>query len=763
LAIVSIFASPPLYSCRTTPIPCSRRQAFGILAPETQQEAMAPVRRLILVALVALMLLAPAAKARAASPASRVLVLVVDRTSLAQWAAPGLPNLHQLLVRSAVGLMNSNTGGGDAEGPSALTLGASAHLTGPAVLTFRPILDRQAQALSSRVSHVTPSRLVGLDAIRRANRHLSYAFTLGALGGLLEGHGLLAAALGDANRPGHEDASFAALAMDPRGRVLADVSGALDVAAPGAPFGVEVDNRSLVQATLQAVRVYPLTVVTYGDTERANALWPRSAAPLRRRLGTWALRHFDRFLGALLPRLPRHTLLVIVSPLPSWPMVLANATLTPLLLHGDGYRTGYLTSASTHRAGIVTNVDLAPTILHALDLAFPPTFFGQPLTVLPHADPVARLLGEAAQIAFVSRLRQPLLHVVVFCIVLVYVAAVVALSSAKVRLKLRRGLSVALEVVLFLPFAMLIFPLFHTRSELVAFLVVAAAAAVPAFLTILRPTLLDRLLVPCLLTIALLLLDLFTGQHLIKGSPLGYDPQIGARYYGIGNEFMGVLIGASCLGLTALVDRWGRQLLPVLWGASALVLVALVTPDLGTKVGGAITATAAFAVVAYRVLGRRIGWREAAAIGALALVLMASIVAFDLVAHGQAARTDVGRTSLLIYQGGVLQALYIVVRKLSTDAALVQNSYWSLLLGVAVAATVAVLARRSGIGARLAHLHPHLAHGITGALVGAGAALLFNDTGVVAACTDIIFPVSAALLFALQGDPAQQRALPRAS
>ena len=33
----------------------------------------------------------------------------------------------------------------------------------------------------------------------------------------------------------------------------------------------------------------------------------------------------------------------------------------------------------------------------------------------------------------------------------------------------------------------------------------------------------------------------------MRYSPLGYDPVGGARFYGIGNEYMGVLVGSSIL------------------------------------------------------------------------------------------------------------------------------------------------------------------------------------------------------------------------
>ena len=48
-------------------------------------------------------------------------------------------------------------------------------------------------------------------------------------------------------------------------------------------------------------------------------------------------------------------------------------------------------------------------------------------------------------------------------------------------------------------------------------------------------------------TLLALNVDLLTGATMIKSSVLGYDPMAGARYYGVGNEYMGVMIGCSIL------------------------------------------------------------------------------------------------------------------------------------------------------------------------------------------------------------------------
>src|SRR5690606_15577095 len=62
-----------------------------------------------------------------------------------------------------------------------------------------------------------------------------------------------------------------------------------------------------------------------------------------------------------------------------------------------------------------------------------------------------------------------------------------------------------------------------------------------------------------LATAAALVADVTQGAPLIKSSLLGYDPITGARFYGIGNEYMGVLIGTTLVGATGLLDRFPRR------------------------------------------------------------------------------------------------------------------------------------------------------------------------------------------------------------
>ena len=52
------------------------------------------------------------------------------------------------------------------------------------------------------------------------------------------------------------------------------------------------------------------------------------------------------------------------------------------MIAGPGY-SGYATSSSTHRRGLVTNLDVTATVLDALGLDAPVQVLGNPITTQP--------------------------------------------------------------------------------------------------------------------------------------------------------------------------------------------------------------------------------------------------------------------------------------------------------------------------------------------------------------------------------------------
>ena len=143
---------------------------------------------------------------------------------------------------------------------------------------------------------------------------------------------------------------------------------------------------------------------------------------------------------------------------------------------------------------------------------------------------------------------------------------------------------------------------------------------------------LDKILAVCVLLMVILSVDQWTGARLIKGSPLGYDVISGARFYGIGNEYMGALVGAACIGGACLIERFVRYGRWVVWGVLlclAVVLSVLALPWWGANVGGAVSAFAAFGILAMLVTMHSITWRRVVAMTAVLAVLLAAIFILD--------------------------------------------------------------------------------------------------------------------------------------
>lgn len=723
-------------------------------------------------------------QAQAAAPPSRhVIVLLVNDTSIQNWAFTNLPVLHQLAAEGGLGLMNSNTSGQSVPPNGLLTLATSAHMK-----TAGPELSLDASGTYhglpvaslylAEFGRLPPQgAVVSLDAGQNLalNAANPYSFTMGALAQEIMAAGGSTAVFGNEDQPfslnsDHWvfDRSGALVAENAQGiATRGNVGDNLLMPYTGAPFGVALNNQLLLQDVLAAYPHTTMTVVDYGDTVRAN-LWRHFAvsSAVANAATAFSLHHFDSFLGQLLPHVNRqNTMIIVVSAAPSDLAVTEHESLTPLLVVAPGYQPGILSSGTTHRYGIVSNIDVAPTILAFLKVPVPTDFFGRPTFSLPATHTLSFLSQLGSRLAFQSFQRLPVLKTLVYYIVIVFLAAILyVLFSRRTRPRLKALLSATMVSVLYLPLAILLAPLASPMSVNASFAAIIGFTLVATLATVyLSRNVLDRILVPGILTSIVLMIDLLTGAHLIKNSALGYDPQIGARYYGIGNEYMGAWIGAASMGFTALLDRSRRRwLIPLVIVFFLAIIAVMVTPDLGTKAGGAITATAAFGILMLLLTGRRVGLREVAVIGGAIIVLLLALVIGDITLHSAASRTDIGRAGLLIASGGPQQAFFIIVRKLATDMSLIQGSYWTLLFLVALAILVTVLTVLVGTSRQFQARYKYLGYGFVGAIVGSGVGLVFNDTGVIAATTCIIYPIATVLMLDLMQPPLTLRLTPSA-
>ena len=423
--------------------------------------------------------------------------------------------------------------------------------------------------------------------------------------------------------------------------------------------------------------------------------------------------------------------LIVLSPYPSDTGYARNERLTPVLVWGVGVPAGLLRSVSTRRAGLVTDTDFAPSV--AAYFGIPRTSFEpQPFGFAWSASASPKSLQTMTTIVDQSVRQSEGLRV------LPYLAAVLgSWRLAVTLLNHRRPLAGFWALA---PQAALTAALFAVSLHSFWTLLPALLA-----LTLLLTRFLRAGWVLTILTGAVtlvLIADMLLGDSLMRGSLLGYSAIEGARYYGIGNEAMGLLLGSA---LTATAALWpcGKTMRVLL--AAVLALVILLLGSSGAKAGGVLVSLAVFGAFLVTVSGRRWTVRTALTLGIVVIAGLAA-AAFGNAFLFPASRTHIGEAVQRIAAGGGGEAVDIVRRKLAVEGRLAYHSAWAALLWAGVFC-LSVLWRRTPASSRAeAALR---AAGVVGLLT----CLLFNDAGAVAAAIFVV-PLWSGTITQKQGLPA---------
>lgn len=725
----------------------------------------------------------------AVTPSPRVVLVFLPGLDWPEFrdalAAGALPHLAQLARGGMLGLLNAQTGGrGVTPGDAYVSLGAGARAAGGAgageALQAEATLQGVAVGDLYRVRFGRPApggRVlhVGLPAIERANGELPYSVRVGALGEALRGAGIPTAVVGNADvlnpvAAGSGPSAAAAVAAGP-GRfvaaVVTDPQGVVDrglvdrqvlVRDPAFPGGWRSDHAALAAAALASVDQGGVrggvVAVETGDLWRLQVererMSPAAYAAARRR----ALVRADGLAGALAAALdPRRDLLLVLSPFPSEEARLLGAFLTPAVAWGRGITPGLITSATTRQPGVAANLDLAPTVLAAYGLAPAPAMYGRPMRVAPAGDPVAST-DALYRRTLANHLRRPFL--VKAYITLQIVVLLAALAGFGLRLSTSRVIRPLLVALTAVPLAYLLLALWPLASVGVSALAAGGLTVALAGLALLagRGDPLAPFALVASATVLAVGADAAAGSRLMESSPLGHSLIAGARYYGVGNEYMGVLLGSSVIGGAILIDRVpagrggavARGVVAAVW---AITLFLLASPAIGANFGGTAAVAVAYAATAARLASPRLGLRHVAAAAGFAALVLAAATAYDT-ARDVSVQSHAGRAAGALQRGDWQVLADLVARKVAMNVKLIRWTRWSLLFLISLGVYAWWSLRPPAPLARALARRRALAAGFTGASAGSLAALLLNDSGIVAAATAMIF-ASAPLIDILLG------------
>ncbi|WP_035172336.1 hypothetical protein [Caldanaerobius polysaccharolyticus] len=701
------------------------------------------------------------------APQRKFVMVVVSRVGLDDYIKYDLPNIKDLIEKGSIGLLNVRTSKDYDEPSSYLSIGAGSRAEsdyrGGLAFNYGELYGINKAGELYHVytgQHASADDVVnlGINRLKEVSAKQDHEVVPGLLGQILKDNGIPVAVLGNGDIPDSNYRRYVALiGMDESGKAKGDVSGDLHRLDREAPYLVSTDYDKLYREYKNYSAGGGLVVIDLGDTIRADEFASVTTPAMAPRYREQALKKADEFIGKVARTLDfKKDVLLVLTPYPSKENIASNHLVTPIIAAGYGYNGGILSSKSTKREGIVQNIDIAPTVLHFFKISAPESMMGSPLFSL--SDPVGG--GEAkaltqTKLNYINDINQRIVATYVqrpYFIKTYVIAQIVVLFMAILALffdyKYARYVKPLILANMAVPLVFLILPAFDVNSAIFKAAITVAVLIAMVFISLtLSRNNMDVIMILCIITAGLLAVDILTGQKLMKNSVLGYDPIIGARFYGIGNEYMGVLMGSSIIGLTALIDRFKKPYTKYIVVALFVFLAYIMSaPSLGTKVGGFIVSFMAYGTCAMLLFNWRFNRKSFIYLFAAMLLAMVGLFAYDMMKGGQ---SHIGRTALLVKAEGIKPLLMIFQRKLAMNLRLIKYTIWTKVLIAFILVLGFLFYKPTNILINIFKNNKAIYAGFLGSTAGMLFALAFNDAGIIAAATMFIYVVPSFLIMVI--------------
>ncbi len=669
-----------------------------------------------------------------------VLVILVPGMSFmeAEWLINNDKNTT-LWQEAAIGAMNVRPDGPYSYLNNMVTMAAGAKAVGVQEWNSYEVGEEvKGIEVSEWVHQLTGTkRMTGLmhpnfHRLNQKNNEGTRGGQVGEFGELLKQAGVDRKVYGHSNTIEEEIRYGSLLAVDKQGEVSGELHQAVK-SVPGAPKGIEMDSDYLInKLSTEEEKSKQFVVIEWGDLYRlydqkyyiedAHFIEEQSRQLLR--------------LSSFIDRAKQEVNEVwLLAPMMHKKAYEDKQQLAPTFYWGEE-KGGYLTSSTTRQDYVISSIDVIPTLLSAYNL--PTDQFAGNSIVRQNVGTVDKspVLKKVNEIVLIYKSRASVLSIYISCLVVALLgAAIYGFFGMKKRQTWRYLTRLILLSALWSPFWFLALSTMVKTVGVTGFVLVLIASA---FLCgyVVEKIGNSPIFWIGMMTFLLITVDILLGSPMMQRSYLGYDPIIGARYYGIGNEFAGVyLISAIMVLSPLLVNQQKKVLILCTTIMFAVVVVMLGKSTLGTNAGATLSAGLAFAFLLYRSFFTTWSWRLV-----MVLFSVASVGLFFLLYMLQLAgeQTHIGMAFERLLNGDVRYITDTIQRKLAMNMKIFRHSNWTQLFVTSYLLGAIILWRR-----RLQLIEYDKQLFLQTGVVASFTLLMLNDSGVVAAATSMFCVVSA--------------------
>ena len=681
----------------------------------------------------------------AAEEQGKVIYISINRTNLDN--LDNIPVLkNELSKRGYVGLMNTrgDQGNNDERSYASIGAGCRANVANNKDISFENLTDENGKIYKAATGK-TPKEINNIFINKSINNNMekgTYGSTLGLLGQTLADNNKKVALLGNSDIV--ENGSLVKIrnagliCMDTLGRVDSGNVDDINVKDYTMPYGIRTDYTKLAKETKSYYENSDALFVELGDTYRLDEYKNNLNEATFNKMRNKIYKNINTYLEEVFNMVNDNDVVYIVSEFQSNLDYNNKRRLSPVIKFTDD-KKGLLRSSTTRRNGIIGNIDIGVDILNEFKLSNE-LMIGRTFETVQKEENITYISNEYKKIVAINNIRATVVNTFVGIVSTSWVIAMLALL-VKDKLPYKEKIFIVLKelikLALIMPLTFLLAPIFNFKTQLgLTFgVIITTAILYLSGRLLFKDNDLKQMGYYATLTIGLIVLDTVIGTYFMKNSIMSYDAIVGARYYGVGNEYEGVTIASAVFALSVLLNY---KKIPK-WLTAVIAVIILITsafPSMGANVGGAISECIAYLLFIMLIFDIKLDFKKIIMLGVAAVLLVLVFAGLDLMLGTE---SHLGVFAQQILQEGPQAIINTFGRKIAMNVKLAKSSVWVNILLVGIAVIGIFIFRPSKHMKHISSKYPMIFKGFIASMVGCLITLLVNDSGIVAAATASIY------------------------
>ena len=676
----------------------------------------------------------------------KIIYISINRTNLDNLQE--IPVLNKKLKSSGyVGLMNikGDQGNDDERSYASIGAGCRANIESSDAISFVNLDEKSGQIFKS-VTGVNPKEINNININKSININAekgSFGSVLGLIGQTLSDNNKTVSLLGNSDivdGKGNvvEIRNAGLIAMDTMGRVDKGNIDNINMEDLTMPYGIRTDYSKLAKETRSYYENSDVVFVELGDTYRLDRYKSNLNNTTYNKMKKEIYSNINTYLEEIFNMVNVNDTVYVVSEFPSKLDYSNRKRLSPVIkFKGEG--KGLLRSATTRRDGIIGNLDVGVDILSEFGLSNERAL-GRTFSLIDIDDNISFINNELEKMVSINNIRSTVVNTFVGIVSTSWVIAMLALlikDKLPHKEKVFIVLKELIKLAIIMPLTFLIAPIFNFKTQigLTVGVVITTAILYISGRLLFKHNDLKQMAYYSILTVVITVIDIVLGTYLMKNSIMSYDAIVGARYYGVGNEYQGVIIGSAIFGLSVLLNY---KKIPK-WFTVIFAIITLITtafPSMGANVGASISECIAYLLFIMLIFDVKLDFKKIVLLGLSAVLLVSVFAGLDLMLGLE---SHLGGFVKQIIQTGPQAIFNTFGRKISMNLKLAKSSVWVNILLVGIAVIGIFIFRPSRHMKNISNKYPMIFKGFIASMVGCLITLLVNDSGIVAAATASIY------------------------